>query len=174
LIWFTSDLHLNHAAAIGLCERPFLSIEEMNRTLISNINSKVKMTDIVYMLGDLAHTGSVIHANELIAQIHGMKILIAGNHDKNYDPGLFEEICYFKEIDIYHKGERYNVSLMHYPMVSWPNKNRYGIHLHGCSHNKMWYNQRMRRAGILRYDVGVDANDYYPVSFPEILEYMQL
>ena len=34
MIWFTSDLHLGHANAIQFCDRPFETVEKMNRTLI--------------------------------------------------------------------------------------------------------------------------------------------
>lgn len=50
---------------------------------------------------------------------------------------------------------------MHYPMVTWPKSWHFGsIHLHGHQHNKPEYNQQQKEAGILRYDVGMDANDY--------------
>ena len=42
------------------------------------------------------------------------------------------------------------------------------LHLHGHQHNKFEYNERMKQADILRYDVGVDANDYFPVSLNSI------
>ena len=49
-------------------------------------------------------------------------------------------------------------------MMSWP-KSRYGsLHLHGHIHSKGDYNIKQRDAGILRYDVGIDANNYQPVS----------
>lgn len=54
MIWFTSDLHLGHRAAISMCERPFETVEEMNETLIWNFNSCVKENDTVYILGDIA------------------------------------------------------------------------------------------------------------------------
>lgn len=50
MIWFTSDLHLGHRAAISMCERPFETIEEMNEILICNFNSCVKKNDTVYIL----------------------------------------------------------------------------------------------------------------------------
>ena len=35
----------------------------------------------------------------------------------------------------------------------------------------MDYNEQNRKEGVLRYDVGIDANNYYPVSVKQILEF---
>ena len=164
MIWFTSDLHLGHRAAIGMCGRPFETVEEMNETLINNFNHCVKKDDTVYILGDISHRTPVAEVNQLISRLNGKKILCKGNHDKNYDTELFEGIYDFLEVSL----NGINISLMHYPMMSWP-KSRYGsLHLHGHIHSKGDYNIEQRDAGILRYDVGIDANNYQPVSLVEI------
>lgn len=164
MIWFTSDLHLGHRAAIKMCERPFLTVEEMNESLTRNFNSCVKKNDTVYILGDIAHRTPVVEVNKMISKLNGKRILIKGNHDRKYDEKLFEGIYDFLEISIH----GVNVSLMHYPMMSWP-KSHYGsLHLHGHIHSKVEYNQQQQSEGIRRYDVGVDANDYFPVSIEKI------
>lgn len=168
MIYFTSDLHLNHEAAIRMCERPFETVTEMNRVLIDNINAVVKPHDTLYILGDVAHKGTVEDANRLIRKINGKKILIKGNHDRQYAPALFEDIRDFLEI---HAGGT-NISLMHYPMEEWPKSRHGSIHLHGHQHNKPEYNQRMKEQGKRRYDVGVDANHYCPVSLDQVLAFI--
>lgn len=167
MFYFTSDLHLGHMGAIRMCDRHFEDIEEMNRTLIDNINARVSKNDTLYILGDIAHRCPVEDVNKMIAQINGKKILVKGNHDKNYDESLFEGIYDFLEIHL--NGQ--SISLMHYPMVEWPKSFHSSIHLHGHQHNKPEYNALQREQGILRYDVGVDANYYCPVSINEILAY---
>ena len=167
MIYFTSDLHLGHRAAINMCERPFADVEEMNRTLIDNINARVKKHDTLYILGDIAHRCHVDDVNKMIAKINGKKILIKGNHDKKYDPSLFEGIYDFLEVNF----NGHSISLMHYPMVEWPKSRHGSIHLHGHQHNKPEYNAEQKAMGKLRYDVGVDANHYCPVSLQEILEH---
>jgi len=176
MIYFTSDLHLNHRAVIPMCERPFDSVEEMNQVLIDNINSRVKKNDTLYLLGDLTNKGTVVSANELISQINCKNlILVVGNHDKKYDTSLFKEIHNLTEIHVGAGGTNYSITLCHFPMLSWP-KSRYGsIHLHGHIHSRgSEYNLQMKAEGIRRYDVGVEANNYLPVSLQEILSFMEL
>jgi len=54
MIWFTSDLHFSHKNIMEeeYENRPFYDIEDMNKWLITNWNSKILPTDNVYMLGD--------------------------------------------------------------------------------------------------------------------------
>ena len=44
-IWITSDTHFGHANIIGLCNRPFDSVEEMDHALIDNWNARVGADD---------------------------------------------------------------------------------------------------------------------------------
>ena len=57
-IFFVADTHFFHKNIIKYCSQPFLSITEMNETLIKNWNSKVSPGDIVFHLGDFAFCGS--------------------------------------------------------------------------------------------------------------------
>ena len=170
MIWFTSDLHLGHRAVINMCERPFETVEEMNEMFIQNFNSCVRKNDTVSILGDIAHKTPVADVNQMISRLNGKKILIKGNHDKKYDEALFEGIYDFLEIAI----NGVNVSLMHYPMMEWPKSRRGALHLHGHIHSKGDYNKQQKEKGILRYDVGVDANHYMPVSVLEIKQFFRL
>lgn len=170
MIWFTSDLHLGHRAVISMCARPFGTVEEMNEALIHNFNSCVKKNDTVYILGDIAHRTPVADVNQMISRLNGKKILCKGNHDKKYDEALFEKICDFAEISV----NGVNVSLMHYPLMSWPKSGHGALHLHGHIHSRGDYNLQQKSESILRYDVGIDANNYYPVSAPQIKEFFEL
>lgn len=167
MIYFTSDLHLGHRGIIEMQNRPFANLEEMNRALICNYNSIVHKNDKVYILGDISHHLPLEQANEMIERMNGKRILIKGNHDKGYKQELFEEICDFKTVSLNHV----RFALMHYPMLSWPKKNSGSIQLHGHIHADAAYNCQNRAEGILRYDVGVDANHFYPVSVKQIIEF---
>ena len=170
LIYFTSDLHLGHRGIIEMQNRPFKSVEEMNRSLIENYNSVVHKNDTVYILGDISHHMPIERVNELMGKMNGKKILIKGNHDKKYLLELFEEICDFKTVSL----DGVYFALMHYPMLSWPKKNKESIQLHGHIHADMTYNEQNRNENIRRYDVGVDANEFYPVSVKQIVEFFEM
>lgn len=101
--------------------------------------------------------------------MNGKKILCKGNHDKKYDVKLFAGVYEFLEIAV----NGINVSLMHYPMMSWPKSHHGSLHLHGHIHSKGDYNLQQKNDGILRYDVGVDANNFYPISIEQIKEFFE-
>lgn len=142
----------------------------MNETLIHNFNQSVKKSDTVYILGDIAHRTPVVEVNQWIGRLNGKKILCKGNHDKKYNAELFNGIYDFLEIAVH----GVNVSLMHYPMMSWPKSMHGSLHLHGHIHSKGDYNLQQKENGILRYDVGVDANNFGPVSIEQIKNFFEI
>ncbi|MCF0187295.1 MAG: metallophosphoesterase [Bacteroidaceae bacterium] len=150
--------------------RPFASVEEMNRVLIRNYNALVHSNDTVYMLGDIAHHMDVDEVNKLIEKMNGKKYLIRGNHDKQYNMALFEEISDFKTVSL--NGQY--MALMHYPMLSWPKSNSGSLQLHGHIHSDESYNLKNKAEGIRRYDVGVDANQFLPVSVHQVLDFFEI
>ena len=190
-IWFTSDTHFWHRNVIRLCGRPYATIEEMNADLIRRWNSRVEDGDIVYHLGDFAFCG-MGKMKEILSQLKGTKILVQGNHDQSVDrmkKAGFDVVVTRGEFNY----QNLTFLLNHYPYA--PTKWQTRIHklknfwkfwrkkkymqlrfmdrrlpnegkwlLHGHSHNKP---HRRIRANMI--DVGVDANDYTPVSIDEIL-----
>ena len=100
-IFVISDTHLNHTNIIKYCNRPFSSVEEMNKAIIDNWNNTVGPDDYVYMLGDFC-LGGVETVKELCSQLNGHKILIKGNHDhcsnKVYREAGFETVVNIPEI----------------------------------------------------------------------------
>jgi calcineurin-like phosphoesterase family protein len=78
-VFFTSDIHFNHANVINYCNRPFANREEMNEHIIKVWNKTVKSQDEVYILGDFALNPN--RAFEFVKRLNGTKYLVAGNHD---------------------------------------------------------------------------------------------
>ena len=108
-------------------------------------------------------------AYELIKKLNWKNYLIKGNHDKNYDPRLFVDIQDFTTISV--NGQYF--AMMHYPMLSWPKKSSGSIQLHGHIHARMDYNEKNRAERTKRYDVGVDANNFFPVSAKQIIDFFE-
>lgn len=80
MIFFTSYLHFYHEKIIKHAQRPFHTVEEMDKALIKNWNDRVAYDDEVYILGDLTMKGADI-ASALLYSLKGKKYLVRGNHD---------------------------------------------------------------------------------------------
>jgi len=51
---------------------------------------------------------------------------------------------------------------------------RGAYHLHGHQHNNSLYNFENLKKGLRRYDVGVDANNFKPISIDEIIKFFEM
>ena len=175
MLWFTSDLHLGHRAVLNFCARPWESIAAMNAALVDAINERVGVRDELYVLGDFSFRIGVEAARELREAIFCRNVhLVPGNHDRSWDvpdrAGTF--IVEPPIVQLKLPGGR-KLVLSHYPMMDWPSLGHGAIHLHGHIHATREYNERNRALGLLRYDVGVDANGYVPVSADDVLAFFE-
>lgn len=154
--WFIADPHFGHANIIRYCHRPYSSVGEMDKALIANWNALVKPTDTVYVVGDVARFDTQAY----LAQLNGRKILIFGHHDRNLEllRPHFEEITPFKQVTI--DGQA--IVLCHYPLSDWPGRDQGAWQLHGHTHGTYLPSEGKQ------WDVGVDVNDYRPVSFMQV------
>ena len=176
-IFFTSDTHFGHSKIIDYCKRPFSSIEEHDKALIQNWNNVVGQDDTVFHLGDFAYGNSQFIAN-IIKQLNGNIILIKGNHDlRNMNPTLynmFSDVVYQARILI----DKQTVYLNHFPFLCFDHgdinlyKDNYSIQLFGHVHSgPLTSSKDVSRLNILfptQYDVGVDNNNYTPISWADI------
>ena len=168
MIYYISDLHLNHANIINMSNRPFNSIEEMNKTLINNWNKRISKNDIVYFLGDFAYRCNQQQATELLKQLHGEKYFIKGNHDKETwlnkikEENLIKDWYNYKEIN--DAGRM--VILCHYPLHSWNGLYHGSYHLYGHVHEKTVENEDWQKH---RFNVCVENTNYYPITLDDLL-----
>lgn len=178
-IWFTSDTHFGHQNILRFCERPFVSVEEMDNTIIERWNLKVGKDDIVFHLGDFAFATNK-RWQELISLLNGKIYLILGNHDITRWPGtytmqLFDRVENQMMLKI---DNKYKVYLNHFPFLcydgTYRNPEDCTIQLHGHVHERAGGigkdDQRLQYRFPYQYDVGVDNNNFYPVSWEEILK----
>ncbi len=137
----------------------------MNSTFIKNFKSLVKLGDILYFLGDLTSENKVARVffeNFKHIQIH----FIIGNHDSNKVIKLANEFCasvsQLKDIKI----EGQPITLCHYAMRVWHRSHFNSWQLYGHSHGKLEPIGKQQ-------DVGVDNNNFFPVSFNELVKMMK-
>ena len=170
-VFFTSDTHFYHANIINFCGRPFKSVEVMNETLIANWNSVVGPDDIVFHLGDFCLGGSAEWTN-ILNRLNGKIYLIVGNHDiKNLRQGYyshFEHIAMQMHIEV---GKQ-KIYLNHCPFLCYGGAYRdtwqlFG-HVHTSKQNTGIDAPRLHMLFPTQYDVGVDNNDFTPVSFEQV------
>jgi calcineurin-like phosphoesterase family protein len=80
--WVWSDTHFGHANVIKYSERPFASADEMDAALIAGHNAVVGPSQTVLWVGDVSFHG-LDRTREILAALHGRKILVRGNHDRS-------------------------------------------------------------------------------------------
>ena len=170
-VFFTSDTHFYHSNIINFCGRPFKNVEVMNETLIANWNSVVGPDDIIFHLGDFCLGGSAEWTN-ILNRLNGKIYLIVGNHDiKNLRQGYysrFEHIAMQMHIEV---GKQ-KIYLNHCPFLCYGGAYRdtwqlFG-HVHTSKQNTGIDAPRLHMLFPTQYDVGVDNNNFTPVSFEEV------
>jgi len=175
MIFFTADTHFCHENIIRHCKRPFGSVDEMNRVLIDNWNSRVHSGDDVYILGDFMYKGNGRDANTILSQLRGRKYLVRGNHERYVDDPEFDKSA-FEWIKDYYvlTYEKRKMVLFHYPIISWDGSFHGSIHLYGHVHNNGLqypdFGEKLEMLGKAAVNVGVDVTDFSPVSVAQIFE----
>jgi calcineurin-like phosphoesterase family protein len=183
-VWITSDTHYHHK---NICRgvtnwrtqdgkipvsstRDFKDLDEMDSTIINNINSKVGQDDTLIHLGDVAFGGFDRLEQFLDRLICKNIYLVLGNHDhhikndRSFIKDRFMSVQNYLEVNV----EDENFVLCHYPLQSWNGLNKGVIHLHGHVHlsaQNKWGNGK-------RLDVGMDGNNMYPYKITEIVHMM--
>lgn len=169
-VWITSDTHYGHK---NICRgvtgwrlpdgtvpisqtRDFRTIEQMNDTIVNNINEVVKQEDILIHLGDWSFGGfeniRKFYDRIVCKNIH----LILGNHDQHILNNrenvqeLFLTVSQYETLVIGKQEFR----LMHYPISSWDGLNKGVMHLHGHTH----LSTEIRFGKGRRIDVGIDGH----------------
>ncbi len=136
--------------------RPFKSLTEMENTLINNYNSTVEDQDLCYFVGDIAEN---LEGLELISELNGTKILIAGNHDTQKTSTYLR---YFKQVRGAVVLPQHKIIVQHYPIHSeclyegWTT-----IHAH--THHKSVEDPRY-------FSVCPEVNNYHPVDLEDIIK----
>lgn len=193
--WFTSDWHLGHANILKLGQgRPFENLSHMHSVLLENAWELVRPEDELWHLGDLA-MGNFDQSMEVAKAFPGArKFLIPGNHDKVfpklngpnrverfkeiYESAGYKVLGLQEQVVLEGGGNRQEVLLSHIPYSFIVRDSHRAAKLafavpedrgqwlvHGHTHSSSKTSSHPRELQI-----GVDANDWRPVSELELLE----
>ena len=170
-VYFTSDTHFNHTNIINYCQRPFKNVDEMNERIIANWNEVVGENDIIFHLGDFC-LGGATEWTRLLDRLNGKIYLIMGNHDrKNIRQGFmdrFEHVAMQMHIEV---GKQ-RIYLNHYPFLCFEGGYKDVWQLFGHVHTRKTNTGidagRLQYLYPTQYDVGVDNNNFAPVSFEQV------
>ncbi len=190
--YFTSDQHFGHSGVLRLGKgRPFSSIEEMENFFVANHNRVIRPKDQVYHLGDFAYKTSKIEAQRILKRLNGIHFLCLGNHDWTAREMIqeigFKDVFENRWIILQGNNTSHKVMLSHYPyypsltyrikckLKGWHFDERY-LHkrivdsqgnwlLHGHTHSDKQISHHLKSI-----NVGVDANNWTPVSEKQILK----
>ena len=168
--FYIADLHFGHENVIGLDNRPFSDVNEMDRTLIELWNGRVNNDDDVYIVGDFAYKNKKSE-EWYLEQLKGKKHLIIGNHDLNMLKNE-KALKYFETVDkmMHIMDEKNHICLCHFPLAEWNGFYKGYYHIYAHIHNRtdhtyhfmMKFNGRALNAGCM-------INGYMPVTFKELV-----
>lgn len=175
--FYIADMHFGHKNVIRYDNRPFDSIEEMDKAMITLWNETVGDNDVVYILGDFSWYKEEKTAF-ILGCLKGHKVLIRG----------ITTIFLQKSQDTLNgfvnmqksKMEK-KVVMSHYPMPFWNGQHRNSIHLYGHVHNSHQYNyclsiekelRQLQDIPMRMFNVGcmMTYMNYMPRTLNEILE----
>lgn len=178
-VFFTSDLHFRHGNIIKYCKRPFETVQEQTEKLIENWNKTVPDTAIVFILGDFAFA-TKNQWRGFLNRMTGKKYLILGNHDRHEDipTEMFEDVVDLAKVSIKIKDHEWKTFILsHRPILCWEGSNDGSImlygHVHTCTNPEVDETIDSELVKLMpknSWDVGVDNNNYTPVSVHEVLE----
>lgn len=201
--YFTSDPHFGHVNMTeegkDLCKRGFKTVDEMNKALLDGINSTVSSSERLVITGDLV-MGKLESNIHLLAHIRAAEIvLLPGNHDRfslayHHKKGASPEdwigrylldsrfrIFHDEEPSAWHlrdvaEEDAPHALISHYPYEGDHTSDDRYTHLrapdeglpiiHGHVHDS-W---RIRGR---QFNVGVDVNEFKPVSDEEIYDWVR-
>lgn len=128
----TSDLHFWHKNILKFCNanRPYETVEDMNRGLIDHWNSVVGVDDEVLHLGDFSFKGKEA-TQQILDQLNGNITFVLGNHDRV----LRDQIPRLNTSDyLEFRFNNTKVCAMHFHISNFNQQGRGAVMIFGHSH----------------------------------------
>lgn len=164
--FYSSDLHLYHKSMLRY-GRDFDNVDEMNESIVTNWNKKVKKDSKVFLIGDVSFANKA-KTSDILDRLNGEIYIVLGNHDEisKLKHNKVVSICDYLEISC---GD-YFIVLSHFPFEVWNKRQHQSWHLHGHCHGSLVLENDSQK----RIDVGIDCSpSFSPFSFSEIEEMMR-
>lgn len=183
--WFTSDTHYAHK---NICKgqstwedksqcRDFETVDEMNDTLVNNINAVVGPEDHLYHNGDFAFGRGPENIIEFRNRINCKNVFFfIGNHDRLIKNDKELQKLFLKvRLKATLRIEDQDIVFNHFPEIIWDKHHHGAIHLYGHCHNSL--NEVSELDYVLHdrkcMDIGIDTHpEFRPYHFDEIMEIM--
>lgn len=159
MTYIISDTHFDHKNIIKYTNRPFESVEEMNKKMINNWNNTVDKSDKVFMLGDFAFANQD-RVKELVSQLNGLIVLVMGNHDRHRTASWWSECGFFQVVEYPIIYKDFFI-LSHEPVLM--NDSMPYVNLHGHKHH-------IELKPSYYYNVSVELHDYKPIELETLLQ----
>jgi calcineurin-like phosphoesterase family protein len=157
----------------------FANVWDMNKRIIDNHNDYVAKGDIVYELGDMFLKINAKLARETRYLMNGNFYFVNGNHDQVAEQ-ISDCFVWMKDlVRIKPKGfDTPHITLCHYAMRVWHGSHKGVWQLYGHSHGALPEDNVCPHCHHTQYqwlsmDVGVDPNDFYPVSIETVIKRMK-
>lgn len=171
-VFFTSDTHFNHYNIIRYCHRPFESVVDMECKMIDYWNNVVPEDGVVIHCGDFLFTRDegVEPYLKYMKRLNGLIILVRGNHDTiplSEEPqdnllAVVDNACIIVDgVKIY---------ASHYPCLAFNGDYQVFGHIHTLVDGTSFGVDPSTNMRKNQYDVGVDQNNYRPISYFELCD----
>ena len=163
-VWFIADTHFSHANILKYCNRPFADVREMDETIIENWNSLVDDLDIVWVLGDFCMSRNVAVIRSYLMRLKGRICITLGDHDAYkgvMKSAGFDTVRDLVNFTSHRSLGKNSITLCHWPFAIWRKSHYNSWCLHGHCHGKYYASGKI-------HDVGVDNNDFKPLSLEQI------
>ena len=169
--FYIADTHFGHKNVLKFDNRPFASVDEMDRVLIEQWNAVVGSDDDIYIIGDFCYR-STKEPLWYLKQLKGRKHLILGNHDEYLlrDEKVMEEFVSVNNM-VRIKDGTYSIVLCHFPLAEWYGYYRKTWHIYGHIHNKKQKCYQFLEHEERALNAGCIINHYTPVTIEQLIAY---
>lgn len=172
MIYFTSDLHLNHDRDFIYGVRGFKSVDEMNKAIIENWNKTVSDSDTVYILGDIM-LGDNKESIELFNKLKGQKFIVLGNHDTSERAKIYAKAPNTTVLGYAHllKVNKQQFYLSHYPTIMRDDIMHFKMKRSApiCLFGHIHQNIKFYNGYPYVYHIGLDAHNLTPIALPDVI-----